>query len=760
MIPVFEVQGYIRPCLESVLGQRYPSADRLQVIAVDDRSPDGSGAILDEVAARDPRLTVLHLGENVGLGRARNAGLEQAHGDYVLFLDSDDLLAPGALAALEARLAETDAPDIVIFDYLRLHWDGRRTPNRRADVLSGAPSGAFRPADHPELLELLPVAWNKAYRRDFLTEHGFRFPSGYYEDAPWTYPILMAAERAAVLNRVCVLYRQRRQGGNILRTVSHRHFDVFDQYERIFDFLDGMPDQEAARSWRALLFPRMASHYTTILDHPSRLPDAARPDFFRRAAADYRARLPEGPRTARAVGRKEALLARGGTLGWRGYSALRRAARAKAAALRRGRRTAARAARALLRAYYRVQRLMPLDPGLVLFSSYWDRAPSCSPAALDAELALLAPEFRRLWVVHPSHAKNVPAGTRTVAPGSRAYWRAMARAAFVISNVNLANRVVKRPGQVHVQTHHGTPLKVMGIDQLDYPSSRQPGDPAQLMARCDRWDWSISSNPHSTEVWARVYPGRFRTLESGYPRNDVFYRSGAEDVLRARRRIGVPDGALAVLYAPTHRDWERGYRPHLDLDRFLAATPENVVVLVRAHYFHDAEGAGSLPASPRVYDVSRHPSVEQLCLAADCLATDYSSLMFDYANLDRPIVCLLDDWETYRTVRGTYFSLPDEPPGHVARGTDELAALFAAGRWDDAESAVLRAAFRRRFCAFDDGRAAERVIRAVLLNEPDPDPIVPLDLRRPAPAPREALAGRRPEGSVPHPASGTRAATR
>ncbi|MCZ9337789.1 glycosyltransferase, partial [Streptomyces sp. TRM76130] len=102
IIPCFKVQGFLRECLDSVLGQSYRD---LEVIAVDDRSPDGCGAILDAYAARDDRVRVLHLPEKVGLGRARNAGLPHATGDYLLFLDGDDTLTPGALRALADRLA-------------------------------------------------------------------------------------------------------------------------------------------------------------------------------------------------------------------------------------------------------------------------------------------------------------------------------------------------------------------------------------------------------------------------------------------------------------------------------------------------------------------------------------------------------------------------------------------------------------------------------------------------------------------------------
>jgi CDP-glycerol glycerophosphotransferase (TagB/SpsB family) len=91
--------------------------------------------------------------------------------------------------------------------------------------------------------------------------------------------------------------------------------------------------------------------------------------------------------------------------------------------------------------------------------------------------------------------------------------------------------------------------------------------------------------------------------------------------------------------------------------------------------------------------------------------------MFDYANLDRPIVVHADDWGAYAASRGAYFDITADAPGHVSRSYPELAGLFASGAWRDEESARLRSGFRDRFCEFDDGRAAERVVRLLMLGE-------------------------------------------
>jgi CDP-glycerol glycerophosphotransferase len=109
--------------------------------------------------------------------------------------------------------------------------------------------------------------------------------------------------------------------------------------------------------------------------------------------------------------------------------------------------------------------------------------------------------------------------------------------------------------------------------------------------------------------------------------------------------------------------------------------------------------------------VADHPRIEDLYLAADALVTDYSSVMFDYAVLDRPIVIYAPDWDEYRTLRGAYFDVVAEPPGPVVTTEADLAEVLATRRaWDD-ESTAQRQAFRARFCSLEDGRASERVVR-------------------------------------------------
>ncbi len=736
IVPAYQVQAYLHECLESVLSQSYPD---LELIAVDDCSPDDCGAVIDAFAARDPRVRAVHLPENAGLGPARNAGMDRATGDYLVFLDGDDTLTPDALLALADRLKETDEPDVLVYDYARTYGSGETVRNRAAAELAERGPAPFRLADRPGLLNLLMVAWNKAYRREFVRATGLTFPPGYYEDTPWTYPVLLTAGSIATLDRVCVHYRQRRTGG-ILRTTSIRHFEVFDQYDRVFAFLDERP--ELAR-WRPVLFRRMLDHLVTVYGRPERLPHDARAAFLRRARAHCRRhRAPGTPVPVRV--RVHHTLVRLGL--HRTYRALRLAAAAHRATARLARGLLRVLRRAVLRAHYRLQRLLPLRTDRAVFTAHGHRGHGGDPGALESALRATVPWMRTAWVARPEHHHTVPPGTRRLTPGTAAHWSALARSAYLVTDTDVEPGLVKRRGQVVVRTQSGTPLGHTGPGLPGHPA-RDTGA-APLRDGADRWDYVVSADRHSTLAWERAHPGRYTTLEYGRPRTDRFRTATGAEVAALRASLGVPEGSVAVLYAPVHR----GHRL-LDPERVARRIGPRFVVLALARPSH---GGPLEAASDRVVDVTGHPDTAALCLASDALVTDCSPLVFDCAALDRPIVLHTDDRQACEAARCLSFDPCAFPPGAVAHSEDELIGLFTDGAWCGTRSAALRARFRARFCPYDDGRAAERVVRRVVLGEDaalpplGPDGLVPElpEAGGAAAPPLAAVPGRQPGALV------------
>jgi len=300
IVTVHGVAGYLDRCLDSVLGQG--GADAVEVIAVDDASPDGSGAILG--ARHDPRLTVIHTDTTVGPGRARELGMKEATGEYLWFVDADDELADGALAGVAARLDRLH-PDILVMDYENMHPDGTVTPS--GAVLSTPELTTL--AESPVLLWVTSSMWNKVFHRDFLAGLGVPFGSGIYEDVPVALAGLLTAPRIGVLNRVCYRYRRSRDG-SFMAEISDRHFDIFRSYETIHQFVSQrfaatlpgavpLSGGEAVLAGqlacltptvRAGLFERMIRHYVFALP---KVPRSSRRAFFSRMTSDYHRRRPE-----------------------------------------------------------------------------------------------------------------------------------------------------------------------------------------------------------------------------------------------------------------------------------------------------------------------------------------------------------------------------------------------------------------------------------------------------------------------------------
>lgn len=291
VVPVYRVERYLARCLDSILGSgdggsAGGAAGGIEVVGVDDRSPDASGALLDTYARRDRRVRAVHLPGNVGLSRARNLGLASARGEYVWFVDADDWLPDGSVAAVTTRLAAT-APDVLVVDHAVAHPDGRRSSPTPPGTLGGP--GVPAPLAHqPWLLTLAHSACTKVASRRLLDDTGLRFFPGWYEDGPFSHALLLSARRIDTLDRVCYCYRQRPDEA-ITGSVSDRHFEVFAQYDRLWAFMD---TDSAYGRFRPLLFRLMIDHYLVIAGNGRRVPPARRREFFQRIAADYRRRRP------------------------------------------------------------------------------------------------------------------------------------------------------------------------------------------------------------------------------------------------------------------------------------------------------------------------------------------------------------------------------------------------------------------------------------------------------------------------------------
>ncbi len=226
VVPVYNVADYLQLCIDSVLAN---DCQDCEIILVDDGSTDGlCPAICDENAARHPKLIRVIHQENQGLGGARNTGMEAAQGDYLLFLDSDDTIAPDALKILSAAV-EKDNADVYSFPMYSHDGQGHRTLVQTSAVYEGV----FSLSQRPEFLFALPAACARLWRKEFLLSSDVRFPSRvWYEDIRTTPKLFALAKSIVTLPEPLYYYLAR--SGSIMRSGNlARNREILDAFDDI-----------------------------------------------------------------------------------------------------------------------------------------------------------------------------------------------------------------------------------------------------------------------------------------------------------------------------------------------------------------------------------------------------------------------------------------------------------------------------------------------------------------------------------------------
>ena len=393
------------------------------------------------------------------------------------------------------------------------------------------------------------------------------------------------------------------------------------------------------------------------------------------------------------------------------------------------------------RKYDAMAKDVPVDERLVFFESFGGRSFSCSPRAIY--LAMLKQErfagYRFVWSFKGSvrveealeTQKDLQNDRTTVVQrGSGEYFRALASAKVLVLNTRLPEYVTPKPDQVFVQCWHGTPLKRLGYD-VEIETTNALNTTQELADRfgldAQKWTYLLSPSPYTSKHLADAFglPEERRAdviLEEGYPRNDeiALAHADATGVRQAelREALGIPEGKKALLYAPTWRDdsYKAGvgytFDYLIDFDLLRRELGDEWVVLFRPHYYI-ANHFDFSAYDGFVIDVASWGNINELYIAADALVTDYSSVMFDYAILRRPIALFVPDYETYANdIRGFYFDLKEIPGPHCMETSELVGTLKDLdGYWKRYRDAY--DAYVERFCPKDDGHAAERIIDRV-----------------------------------------------
>ena len=263
VVPMYNVEEYLAACLDSILAQQ---VDDLEVVMVDDGSKDGTAAIAAAYAERDPRFRLIQQ-PNAGLSAARNTGIEVVTGEFLSFVDSDDMLTPAAYSLLLGALEKTGS-DFATGNVQRFTRWGSQQSRFVANAFKRTRLETHVTRFRPLLADR--TAWNKLFRREFWEKHHFRFPEGrVHEDIPVILPAHVKAKSVDVISDPVYLYRMR-EGGALSITERRAEQKVLRDrltaVKEVREFLKAEGQEQAARWYDESIVGDDLRYYINVLD--------------------------------------------------------------------------------------------------------------------------------------------------------------------------------------------------------------------------------------------------------------------------------------------------------------------------------------------------------------------------------------------------------------------------------------------------------------------------------------------------------------
>lgn len=361
---------------------------------------------------------------------------------------------------------------------------------------------------------------------------------------------------------------------------------------------------------------------------------------------------------------------------------------------------------------------LPVKDNWVICESFFGKSYSDSPKYIYEYLCKNYPgKFKFIWVINKR--TKIPYKPIKVRRFSIRYAYYLARCKYYVFNVRQPDWVVKRKGNVFLQTWHGTPLKRLVFDQEEVMTA-SPLYKAQFYKHSRLWDYLVSANKFSSEVFRSAFLYDKEILEYGYPRNDLMYHPDKDKIAAdIKRKLRIPEWKKTILYAPTWRDdeyygkGEYKFSLKLNLRLLRKELGNDYAILLRTHYYI-ADKLDVTGLEDFVVNVSGYDDITELYLISDILITDYSSVFFDYANLKRPILFYTYDLEKYRDMlRGFYLDIEKDVPGPLLFTDEEVVEAIKNIDIISARYKEKYEEFYEKFCSLDNGQAAKMVARRV-----------------------------------------------
>lgn len=735
IIPFQKYLHYLKECLQSLKESSYQD---FEVLIVCDHVDEHVQKEIPGLS--DLSLRILSLEDETGVAACRNKGLQQATGEYVYFLDSDDYILEDTLFHMTEHLNGQD----MVYGTIRNTWNNKanfldKLSKKEIDVDDEAEKmqaqeekiqnhlERFKEQNSDRMLAIYHTMVKRSgfqtitvlsnlYRRQFLIDHQISFEPSFRYFSDQIFLVQVLEKAPSFLSAEDGWYIKRKHNDPINEPSLNQEESDTRFEERCLAVECARKLIDAQGPVRYYLDKKLIRYVTkTMIKRIRRSQDEKwRKEYFIRIQSTL---LDTAPRVLDDLSAKKKriilLMMKNDLKGVQ--KAIRWSfgkAKLKSIFANKNKNTLYKLA------YYHRYLKMPIKENVVLFETFMAKNYSDSPKYIYEALNKMYPgKYECVWAINGKH--DIPYGAKTIKRFSFQYAYYCAISKYLVFNVRQPLWFRKREGQVFLETWHGTPLKRLVFDQEEVTSA-SPKYKEQFYKQRKEWDYLVSANPFSSKTFRSCFMYEGKMLEYGYPRNDILYASDKEErAKRLKEKLGIPLDKKTILYAPTWRDDEHygkgeyKFTLALDLKKMKTMLEKDYVLLLRTHHYI-ADKIDTTGLEGFAYNFSTYDDISEIYLITDICITDYSSVFFDFANLKRPILFYTYDIEKYKNqLRGFYIDMNTEVPGPLLYTSEEV--IDAILHIDKIQKRYQKRydEFYDRFCCFDDGHASENIVKEV-----------------------------------------------
>lgn len=705
IVPFYKGLIYLDDCFESIMEQGLDSKT-YEVLCMGDAPEEGIVSIVDKYERAGMPVRYIQWFENKGVGYARNRGLELADGKYIYFLDSDDYMMPGCINRLLECAVKNDAP--VVRGDIITTCDGKSAFN-----IGGSIKDCIKcdrkgnDAQLTSLFEAEVTTLNMLIKKEAIDSSNVTFPDDvrYFSDIEFVMKLLMNTGEYYLAKGAVLAKRGHGMAYMCEANAEKMIQDFTSVYKNTILIEDISPKR------RNILCGLLCENVLMILRSGYNLTD----ETAHHVSVYVKDAVKNVPNRFAAI-EKQALV----SVGRGQYAIARKLIRFQGVHIK------GRLVKILKGAAVTVYKIMysclPVKKNVVVLSSALGRSYAGNPKAIYEEMLKQGFDKKYTFVwFYDNKPHNIPGKHKQVRFKGFKYLFYMSIAGFWIFDARQPKFVRKNNRVVYLQTWHGTPLKKLGLDMDNVYMSGEADIKDyhdEFRRNAQMWDMLISQNGFSSETFRRAFDFKGKMLETGYPRNDRLLADNTPGEINAiKKKLGLPYGKKVILYAPTWRDDDSSglgvyhFTCGLDIGLMKENFGSEAVLAVKYHYLVKDNIDWSIYGNfVHVFDEST--DITDIYLASDILITDYSSVMFDYSLLRRPMYFYCYDLARYKNVlRGFYFDFEETAPGPVSLTTKQLVQDIKNGlsekykdKYDD---------FVEKYNPWDDGHAAEKIIECL-----------------------------------------------